>query len=552
MKAFIKENLFSNVDALPARWSRDMLRALQLFNLLRFGLSIFLLAMIYFQGTTSSLGKANPTLFLVACVTLTVTGLFYFFNADNDKRAFKLITFLQFLVDIVLVTLMMHASGGILSGMTMVLFIIVAAGCVVLRLNYGSGLAVAAIALLWIEHMLSTKVLLNDSNFEAVGITSAGILVTSIIIAKLARRARNVEAESDQQHEDIIALSAINSALIQNLDIGILVTDNKGYIETSNPAAFDMLGEKKSPEMKNISDVHRELYYKHKLWLADKSESIVFLQNIHMDNDNSINVEFQHFGDHNIFTKITLKNETSLQEKAHQMTLAAMGRMATGIAHEIRNPLTTISAANELLVDKKYTSKSDIKATNMIAKNCERINHIIEEVLSIGRSSHIEMENIALRYWLQSFLSNYCEYGSHPVSHVKLYCDELTVRFSRQHLHQIMTNLCDNAFRYATPNSEEPLIIVAKEVNEKSILDVISPGDKIQANIAEKLFEPFFSTGKDRGGTGLGLYICKQICALNLAELQYIDTEAGNCFRLSFAHNSSSPITKTMTIEKTL
>lgn len=520
-----------------------MLRALQFFNILRFGASVFFLAMIYFEGPNLSLGSERPDLFMLACIGMLITSLSYFFNVVDNNRTFKLITAMQFGLDLLLTTFMVHASGSITSEMTMALFIVVAAGCVVLRLNYGTGLAVAAIILISAEHVYSVFKLGVESQYNLLAMICAGLLITNIIISRLARRARTAEAESDEQHENIIALSAVNNALIQDLDIGIFVVDENGYIRTSNPAAFELIGKAKTPEVDNLSKIHRELFYKHRLWLTKKGDPLVFLNNT--KNGNAINVEFERFEQEQAFSKITLSNEASLQEKAHQMTLAAMGRMATGIAHEVRNPLTTISAANELLVSKKYASNRERKATQMIAKNCDRINHIIEEILTIGRSNNVEMEDIRLRPWLQNFLTEFCEYGSHSAACIKLYCDDINARFSRQHLHQVMANLCENGFRHSEPTKEHPLVIVGTEVNDKSVIDVISPGDPIDDDVAEKLFEPFFSTSKDRGGTGLGLYICKQICALNLSALQYIDSNVGNCFRITFSRKPQEPVTTT-------
>lgn len=527
-----------------------MLRALALFNLLRFGLGVFLLAMIFADGLELPLGKKDPELFLLCVIALVVTSLIYFFFNDADRRSFKLMTFLQFLIDVAIVISMIHSNGGVVSSLTTLLIITICAGCVVLRLNYGFSLAVIGITLLWGEHFYSVSNGLVESDYQNLTFISSAILATSAIICILARRTRKAEAQSDEHQENILALSSVNNALIQDLDIGILVIDDSGLIETSNRAAFRLLGKEYNRETVRIGKIHKELFYKHRLWVADKGNALVLLHN--EETGDALNVEFERFGRDEVFTKVTIHSRADLQEKAHQMTLAAMGRMATGIAHEVRNPLTTISAANELLNSQKYTSKSEKKAIHMISTNCERINNIIEEVLTIGRSSDTDMEEIKLRDWLKSFLFNYCAYGSYPVESMKLYCEEdIVIRFSKQHLHQVMTNLCDNAYRYSEPNAETPLKIVAKNLRGLDVINVISPGEKITSDVTEKLFEPFFSTGKDKGGTGLGLYICQEICTLNLAKLSYIETSsAGNCFRITLSNKSGASVTHSQTITR--
>ena len=552
MAIFGRKKFISDIDAAPTRWSRDMLRALSLFNLLRFGLGIFLLSMIFADGLEIPLGKKDPTLFLHCTIALIVTSFIYFFLNDSSRRSFKLVTFLQFLTDVIIITLIIHANGGLIPSLTTLLIITICSGCVILRLVYGFSLAITGITLLWVEHLYSVIKESTASDYQNLIFTSSAILATSAIICILARRAREAEAQSDEHEENILALSSVNNALIQDLEIGIIVIDDSGLIETNNPAAFRLLGKEYSQEAVRIDKVHKELSHKHRLWVADKTTSLVLLHN--EETGDALNAEFERFGRDNYFTKITIHSRADLQEKAHQMTLAAMGRMATGIAHEVRNPLTTISAANELLGSQKYTSKSEKKAIHMINTNCERINTIIEEVLTIGRSGNADVEEIKLREWLKSFLFNYCAYSSHPVESMKLFCEDIVIRFSKQHLHQVMANLCDNAYRYSEPTVENPLKIIAKNLKGIDVINVISPGEKIATDVTEKLFEPFFSTGKDRGGTGLGLYICQEICTLNLAKLSYVETKsAGNCFRITLSNKSGANIThsQTMTRETT-
>jgi len=190
----------------------------------------------------------------------------------------------------------------------------------------------------------------------------------------------------------------------------------------------------------------------------------------------------------------------------------------------------------------------DKKAIRMIDDNCERINNLIEEILNVGRNSEAHAEEIDLLKWLKSFLFNYCSYGNIPFSHIKLYCEQMTIRFSVQHLHQVTTNLCDNAFKYAKPSEEAPLKVIAREYKNRYVIDFISPGEKIREDRAEKIFEPFFSTGKKKGGTGLGLYLCKEICSLNMAKLNYIKTqEEGNCFRITIQRSANHDLAHSFT-----
>lgn len=531
-------------DALPARWSEDMVRALGFFNLLRFGLGSFFLAMIYFKANDSNLGTVNPNLFFSAAVTLTFSSFAYFAWTNASRETFNLLTFFQFLIDILCVTAVIHSSGGMTSSINMLLLINVAAGSVVMRYQYGVTLALIAIFLLTGEHFYSILEHDQKQNFQRLAIICAAILTTSLLISAIANRARIAEAKADRQNESILALSAINNALVQDLDIGILVVDRAGRIETSNAASLDLLGHEDPSSASKLEHIHSDLAHRYKLWLQGKSESIVQVYN--KINGDAIHLELERFGKKGSLTKITINSRKEIQEKAHQMTLAAMGRMATGIAHEVRNPLMTISSASELLASKRYASKNDVRAIKMISDNCERINNLIEEILNVGRNSETHAEDIDLLKWLKSFLYDYCSYGNIPLSSIKLYCQPLIVRFSIQHLHQVATNLCDNAFRYGDPSEEQPLQVVAREYKNRYVIDFVSPGEKIRDDLVEKIFEPFFSTGKKQGGTGLGLYLCREICALNMAKLSYVQTYTDrNCFRITIQRSSNHELSQT-------
>ena len=256
-----------------------MLRALALFNLLRFGLGIFLLAMVFADGLEFPLGQKDPQLFLICIIALIATSLVYFFFNNADRRSFKLFTFLQFLSDVTIIIVMIHSNGGVASSLTTLLIITICAGCVILRITYGFSLAVVGITLLWGEHIYTVITNSTPADYQNLIFISSAILATSAIICTLAKRTRQAEAQSDEHEINILALSSVNNALIQDLEIGILVIDDSGLIETSNPAAFRLLGKEYNKETARIGKVHNELFYKHRLWIADKGTAIVLLHN---------------------------------------------------------------------------------------------------------------------------------------------------------------------------------------------------------------------------------------------------------------------------------
>jgi two-component system sensor histidine kinase PilS (NtrC family) len=114
--------------------------------------------------------------------------------------------------------------------------------------------------------------------------------------------------------------------------------------------------------------------------------------------------------------------------------------------------------------------------------------------------------------------------------------EDLEVRMDRGHLHQVMWNLCDNAVKYASETGGIMVEIQGGRLQGQGrpYIEVLDCGLGVDAETAEKIFEPFFT--ERSGGTGLGLYISRELCELNRATLMYLDRPGGgSIFRIVFA-----------------
>ena len=235
---------------------------------------------------------------------------------------------------------------------------------------------------------------------------------------------------------------------------------------------------------------------------------------------------------------IFIEDATQITQRVQQLKLASLGRLTASIAHEIRNPLGAISHASQLLAESEHITGGDKRLLEIIEQHCRRMNGIVENVLSVSRRLPSYPELLNLSEWIVRFRTEYLEISATPVRiALELTDKQIDVRFDPQQLHQVVSNLVMNGLRYSTPQSGFPhirLVSGHQDSNQLPYLDVIDDGPGIPAPLLEHLFEPFYTT--EATGTGLGLYLSREICEANQARLDYIPGKSGACFRIIFAH----------------
>jgi two-component system sensor histidine kinase PilS (NtrC family) len=234
---------------------------------------------------------------------------------------------------------------------------------------------------------------------------------------------------------------------------------------------------------------------------------------------------------------VYLEDYISIKQKAQQLKLASMGKLAARIAHEIRNPLGAISHASQLLSESDSLIPDDHRMTEIIENNSKRINAIVDSTMEISRRREPQSEEISLGVWIDNFINDY--QGEYK-SDIKLdqRASNLLIKFDQTHLQQILTNLIENAGRHGQQldKSSKIEIETGKIGNDnRAYLAVKDSGAGIPANKIDDIFEPFFTTHQK--GTGLGLYICKELVEINHANLLYERQEHKTVFRIEFSHH---------------
>jgi two-component system sensor histidine kinase PilS (NtrC family) len=232
---------------------------------------------------------------------------------------------------------------------------------------------------------------------------------------------------------------------------------------------------------------------------------------------------------------VFLEDTSVVSERVRQSKLAALGRLSASIAHEIRNPVGAMSHAGQLLSESPALTADDRQLTDIIAKNAMRVSQIIENVLQLSRRDTTRQERLELTSWIAGFLAEF---------RATLQLDEgaialepaaagIEVHFDPSQLHQVLWNLCDNALKHGAGAT---ILLRAGRIAStgRPYLEVADRGAGIEPAYAERIFEPFFTNGS--GGTGLGLFISRELCQTNGALLAYEPrTGGGSVFRIVFA-----------------
>ena len=436
---------------------------------------------------------------------------------------------LLILSDILILTLLMHACGGVSSGMGTLLGVTIASG----------GLLIGGRCAIFFAALASLAVLAEQifadyaGSFQTTSYTYAGMLGASFFTIALlsyilAERSEQTLQLADQQKNTIIKLEELNQYIIQHLQSGIIITNKKQNVQMANKASLRLLNLSALPL--DLGDISEHLSRAFESWLANPEQDFVLLQS---SNRSEIHSRFmslptaQEFFYMIIFEDITLYNQRLQQSK-----LASLGQLTASIAHEIRNPLAAISHAGQLLSENPHLSIQDLRFTKIIQTNSSRVNHIIEDILQLSRRSDSRRDRIYLKPWLNQYMSNFIlEQGVIAETFNLLQNDEHLCAFiDPGHLKQIMDNLCQNALRYGKPEAG-PIIMRVLILHQTPCIEVIDNSSGIDQEHISHLFEPFFTTSSS--GTGLGLYISRELAELNQAKLSYhlIDENRG-CFRL--------------------
>lgn len=536
MKAIPEDNSEAQNGRNALTWKP--LRFLTFYRLILAGM---LLALYLGLEGHSTLGSANPTLYTLACVFYIGFSLVAGFTARLRRPGYELQTILQILVDIAMITLLLNASGGPASGLGILLIITVATGSLLMpgRMAFLFA-AIAAIAVLG-EQLYSTFFigLPRAGGYTQAGLLGAALFLTAGLVYLMARRIHASEALAHRRGVDIANLARLNTHIVQRLQAGILVTDHRHRIRLINDTACKLLGIDKNSEGRALAETSPELHEELMQWRSSPDKEPGMLKCA--VNSAGILPQFTLLGAADgLGALVFLEDTAALARQAQQLKLASLGRLTASIAHEIRNPLGAISHAAQLLNESEALDREDRRLMTIIRENTRRVNTVVENVLQLSRPVTTIPQRIVAHQWLEKFIEEFTHSGLCDPGQISILVkpEDIEVYMDPSQLHQVVWNLCLNALHHAKP-ARMPvtlkLVCTREDPHHAPTLDIIDNGAAIEPDMADQIFEPFYTTKS--GGTGLGLYISREICESNQARLSYQPTPGGGGrFRITFPY----------------
>jgi len=515
---------------------RQTWKPLSLFNLYRLVIAGLFSLVAVIGIDLPPLGAEDHRLFMLTSIGYLLFGLLSALAIRWRTPRFQIQLYSQLPADIICITLLMYASGGVRSGLGALLIAALAGGGMLMSgqmaILYA---AITAMAVLGEEFYIWNSPIATGSNFTHAGILGATFFVTAILAYLLAKRARESEALAAQRGVDLANMQQLTEYVIQRMQTGIIVIDLQQRIRLINESACHLLGAIANSSQYRLVDLSPPLAAYLVLWQENPDHET---QAFHPTSASpEILPRFAKLGQAGIL--IFLENTAATAQQAQQMKLASLGRLTASIAHEIRNPLAAISHAGQLLAESSQISSGDVRLTEIIKQHSQRMNAIVENILQLSRRQRSRPEEFELSSWLQDFIASFCSTEGVESRYIAIEINppDTVVRIDPSQLNQVLWNLCHNGIRYSRANTGEPRLKLRGGISAESpnpFLDVIDSGRGVPPEAVDHLFEPFFTT--EPKGTGLGLYISRELCESNQARLNYIPVSSGgSCFRIIFA-----------------
>lgn len=488
------------------------------------------------------LASSHPQLFNVAVMIFFVASLFSIYPMLLRTPVLIWQVYANTTVDIIIFILLMHASGGVSSGLGMLLIVSIANASMLLSGRMSVFFAsMASIAVLLDQIYTQFYVQNGHNNYSVAGLLGLALMVTSVLATVLARQARE---NADLAHErglDLENMSELTEQVISQMDTGVLVVDQQQHVRLINVSARRLLDAPSQSLGAPLQLFSAELSQQMRLWLSENNASNVRRKIDTLPASAWVQIVNIRSGgyDRKAGVLIFLEDAALVDEQSQQLRLAGLGRLTAGIAHEIRNPLSSIRHASALLAESSNLPPEDVRLTDIICENTSRVNRIIEDVLQLGNRDRVNKEVIDLTQWLQGYLEE-VEY-SIPGIQAFLKVENRSIGkpkvvFDAGHLRQILGNLLQNASHFAQRASDRPPNVKVRVSGGKSVpvfVEVINNGPPVEEQYRERLFEPFFTTTAK--GTGLGLYLSRELAQANQSHLAHQLQDNLTCFRLTFS-----------------
>ncbi|MDP2152790.1 MAG: ATP-binding protein [Methylotenera sp.] len=508
-------------------------RTIRIINVFRFILSLIFVLFSLYTGQENWGDNQAASLFFSLSLAYSLFSLTLLIVAPLKSSALVFFNPVQIIIDIFFIILIMHALGGIQSGLGLLLIITIVTASLVsngqLALFYA---AIATIGLLLEQSYQIAKWDLPISVYSQPAMLSLSCFATAWLGYSFAKRIMQSEALASARGVDLENLAQVNALITEEMQDGVIVIDQSLNIRHYNSQAMSLLALTKnnSDESFQLSDDVTEIGQLFTRWMHAEGIHENLIISI---NNKELKLRFEPINQENRIhgAVVFIQDWSLMQSAAQQSKLAALGRLTANIAHEIRNPLSAISHANQLLQEEDFSSQNK-RMLEIVADNIQRIDQIIKDVLELNRRDRTNQEKLPLNQFILDFYTQFCAVEKIPPSHFQMtsFKDSLFATYDQRHLMQILWNLCKNGWEHSHKQMGSLKLNCTKNGRAGLNLEVIDDGEGVAEENRNKLFEPFYTTKTT--GNGLGLYISRELAEANGSRLSYQKLDSGSAFIL--------------------
>lgn len=372
----------------------------------------------------------------------------------------------------------------------------------------------------------------QSQHFVPAGLLGLLFFTASFATQLIAKHIRKTEEIASLQQDLSNKLEQINQRIIQKMQTGIIVVDPNGTILLANDSAKQLLAQDNLLQQALPPAIGNALQQ----WLQQNQKLSPVIKLSQGSPMVHINFSYVQPTLPNSDIILFIQDQSLLTQQAQRIKLASLGRLSANIAHEIRNPLSAINHASQLLAEDTSIEPSNKRLLDIVLNHTSRINNIINNVQSISVRQTADITRVDMHKALQSAIEQVQQSKLETIDYqLNQQCSKVQVPFDEGQLLQVLTILIDNAITHRQEASKTQIHFDCVMHDDKVTLRIKDNNAVIPSEELDKIFEPFYTTSSK--GTGLGLYICKELCEMNQAWLDYVnhDNQYGY-FQIRFAH----------------
>lgn len=491
-----------------------------------------LAAVYYLDSDQRTLGSDAPGLFAAIHAAYLSATLVFIYLIRLQRPAVGTQFFVQNYLDILFIAGLMYASGGINSGIGPLMLVNLALLSQLSSVRHALLFASISSTVLIAEELLLQLTLASQSaNFEATALLGALLFLTAwlmtVPLRRLMRR-QMVQQSHSRTVLDVRELTQLNEEIIRELDSGVIVIDQIGNVQLINDTARIYLAAEFVPLPVHLKKLNEELH--RNLYDSINTTTLKAQPLDIVSTGQSVLPQYIRLSTGSML--IRLDDHTRIRQQFQQLKLASLGRLSASIAHEIRNPLGAISHAVQLIEESDTLDPKDAELLEIAKRQTGRINRIIEDVLQLSNRELVRSETLCIADVVKHFAERFRNENQLSSEQLTTNIEHCHANVDSGHLDQILWNLCTNAQLH---NQSRPIVISIScwpSGHGTTIIDVVDDGKGITEEERDNLFEPFYST--HHSGTGLGLFIIRELCELNKARIECLTSDKGAQFRITF------------------